>query len=162
MWDEMRNFKKCLVKMWAAEGKEILFLETATQLQRQKRHCIVEAVPVPAGVASRQAPLYFKKVRVEISEFGGRRGLGEACSRYFSFWCKKRPSDSKPPNSIGIYMKRVCGPGPAVYALCTRTHPLVHDCPIIVCLSFIRLHCSAVSDGQWSWTGVICTCRMIF
>ncbi|GAQ78864.1 hypothetical protein KFL_000200160 [Klebsormidium nitens] len=61
VWDEVRNFKKCLVKMWASDGKEVLFLETATQLQRQKRHCVVEAVPVPAGVASRQAPLYFKK-----------------------------------------------------------------------------------------------------
>jgi hypothetical protein len=63
VWDEVRNFKKCLIKMWASEGREVLFLETAVQLQRQKRHCIIEAVPVPAGVASRQASLYFKKVR---------------------------------------------------------------------------------------------------
>lgn len=62
VWDEVRNFKKCLIKMWASEGREVLFLETAVQLQRQKRHCVIEAVPVPAGVASRQAPLYFKKV----------------------------------------------------------------------------------------------------
>jgi hypothetical protein len=63
VWDEVRNFKKCLIKLWASEGREVLFLETAVQLQRQKRHCVIEAVPVPAGVASRQAPLYFKKVR---------------------------------------------------------------------------------------------------
>lgn len=60
-WEELRNFKKCLVKMFAEQKKDAIFLETAMQLARQKRHCLVECIPIPTSFA-RDAPLYFKKV----------------------------------------------------------------------------------------------------
>jgi len=31
VWEEIRNFKKCLVKMFAAQGKECCFIETAVK-----------------------------------------------------------------------------------------------------------------------------------
>eukprot|EP00958_Prasinococcus_capsulatus_P014641 scaffold1540_cov359-Prasinococcus_capsulatus_cf.AAC.6 len=57
-WQEVRNFKKCLMAMAQAEGKQVIFIETAMHLS--KRQSFVEAIPVPTHVF-RQAPLYFKK-----------------------------------------------------------------------------------------------------
>ena len=60
-WEELRNFKKCLVRMFDEQNKEAIFLETAMHLSRQKRHCVVECIPIPSSFA-KDAPLYFKKV----------------------------------------------------------------------------------------------------
>jgi len=59
-WEEMRNFKKCLVRMFAQEGKECCFIETAMNLGHAGRHAVVECIPISADVAAR-APMYFKK-----------------------------------------------------------------------------------------------------
>lgn len=59
-WEELRNFKKCLLRMYAEEGKDVIFLETATGLAQQRRHCLVECIPLPYDIA-KEAPLYFKK-----------------------------------------------------------------------------------------------------
>ncbi|CAI5491389.1 unnamed protein product [Closterium sp. Naga37s-1] len=66
VWDEVRNFKKCLTRMAMAvdDGAGVIFLESAMGVGgagRQRKHCYVEAIPVPAAVMA-QAPLYFKKV----------------------------------------------------------------------------------------------------
>lgn len=63
-WEELRNFKKCLVRMFDEQNKEAIFLETAMHLSRQKRHCVVECIPIPSSFA-KDAPLYFKKVSLE-------------------------------------------------------------------------------------------------
>ena len=60
VWEEMRNFKKCLVRMFSQEGKECCFIETAMNLGHAGRHAVVECIPVPADIAAR-APMYFKK-----------------------------------------------------------------------------------------------------
>lgn len=62
MWDEIRNFKKCLVMMFAKQGRDVVFLETVMGLAKQTRHCLIEAIPLPPD-AAKQAPLYFKKVK---------------------------------------------------------------------------------------------------
>lgn len=62
MWDEIRNFKKCLIMMFAKQEKDVVFFETVMGLARQRRHCLVECIPVPRDIA-KQAPVYFKKVR---------------------------------------------------------------------------------------------------
>ena len=48
--------------MFASRNEEVLFMETAMHLARQRRHCLIECIPVPPDVA-KQAPLYFKKVK---------------------------------------------------------------------------------------------------
>jgi len=58
VWAEMRNFKKCLIMMFSKQGKDVIFIETAMHLGKQ-RHCMVEAIPLPGGKAS-QASGYFK------------------------------------------------------------------------------------------------------
>ncbi|KAL6637819.1 hypothetical protein ACP70R_025391 [Stipagrostis hirtigluma subsp. patula] len=60
VWEEIRNFKKCLLNMFFQQGKDVVFLETAISLNRQRRHCMIECIPVPSEV-SNHAPLYFKK-----------------------------------------------------------------------------------------------------
>jgi len=61
VWGEIRNFKKCLIMMFAKQDKEVVFLETVMGLAQQRRHCMVECIPVPKDIA-KEAPLYFKKV----------------------------------------------------------------------------------------------------
>lgn len=50
--------------MLPRQGREVIFLETLMGLARQRRHCLVEFVPLPRDVAS-EAPLYFNKVRAQ-------------------------------------------------------------------------------------------------
>ncbi|KAM7522546.1 hypothetical protein LguiA_012448 [Lonicera macranthoides] len=57
-WDEIYNFKKCLIIMFAKQGKDVAFLETVTGLAQQ--HCLVEWLLLPQEIA-KQAPLYLKK-----------------------------------------------------------------------------------------------------
>ncbi|XP_010511261.1 PREDICTED: CWF19-like protein 2 [Camelina sativa] len=60
VWDEIRNFKKCLIMMYAKEGKDAVFLETVIGLSQQRRHCLIECIPIPQEIA-KEGPLYFKK-----------------------------------------------------------------------------------------------------
>ncbi|KAM2212193.1 hypothetical protein COP1_022392 [Malus domestica] len=67
MWQEIRNFKKCLIMMFAKQEKEVVFLETVMGLAQQRRHCIVECIPMPNEIA-KEAPLYFKKAIDEAED----------------------------------------------------------------------------------------------
>lgn len=67
VWGEIRNFKKCLLKMFAQQDKDVLFMETVISLARQRRHCMIECIPVPCEVSS-NAPMYFKKAIDEAEE----------------------------------------------------------------------------------------------
>ena len=62
VWEEIRNFKKCLVKTFIAQGKECCFIETAMKLgaPTNSHHAMVECIPLPFDVAGR-ARMYFKK-----------------------------------------------------------------------------------------------------
>nr|GLL49173.1 CWF19-like protein 2 isoform X1 [Ipomoea trifida] len=65
--NEIRNFKKCLIMMLAKQEKDVVFLETVMGLAKQRRHCLVECIPLPKDVA-KQAPLYFKKAIDEAED----------------------------------------------------------------------------------------------
>lgn len=65
IWEEIRNFKKCLLMMFAEQDREVIFLETVMGLAQQHRHCLVECIPLPREIA-KQAPLYFKKVCIFV------------------------------------------------------------------------------------------------
>ncbi|CAL5392552.1 unnamed protein product [Camellia sinensis] len=67
VWDEIRNFKKCLIMMFAKQGKDVVFLETVMGLAQQRHHCMVECIPLPQDIA-KQAPLYFKKAIDEAED----------------------------------------------------------------------------------------------
>ncbi|XP_038890070.1 CWF19-like protein 2 isoform X2 [Benincasa hispida] len=67
VWEEIRNFKKCLIMMFAKQEKDVVFLETVVGLAKQRRHCLIECIPLPQGIA-KEAPLYFKKAIDEVEE----------------------------------------------------------------------------------------------
>ncbi|XVF62947.1 hypothetical protein PTKIN_Ptkin09bG0049800 [Pterospermum kingtungense] len=67
VWDEIRNFKKCLIMMFAKQDKEMVFLETVMGLAQQRRHCLIECIPLPRKIA-KQAPVYFKKAIDEAED----------------------------------------------------------------------------------------------
>ncbi|XP_022946470.1 CWF19-like protein 2 isoform X1 [Cucurbita moschata] len=67
VWEEIRNFKKCLIMMFAKQEKDVVFLETVVGLAKQRRHCLIECIPLPQGIA-KEAPLYFKKAIDEAEE----------------------------------------------------------------------------------------------
>ncbi|KAG6819995.1 hypothetical protein H0H93_006698 [Arthromyces matolae] len=46
VWDEVRNFMKCLMRMFAEEDKGVVFFETVLTLKWQK-HTVIECVPLP-------------------------------------------------------------------------------------------------------------------
>lgn len=59
-WTEMRNFKKCLLRMFASQGMECVFVESAPRPGDARAHAVVDCVPMP-GDAFGKAPMYFKK-----------------------------------------------------------------------------------------------------
>ncbi|KAI5401237.1 uncharacterized protein LOC127097652 isoform X1 [Lathyrus oleraceus] len=67
VWVEIRNFKKCLIMMFAKQDKEVVFLETVMGLAQQRRHCMIECIPLPKDIA-KDAPLYFKKAIDEAED----------------------------------------------------------------------------------------------
>ncbi|KAL9687762.1 hypothetical protein QQ045_032169 [Rhodiola kirilowii] len=67
VWDEIRNFKKCLIMMFGKQEKDVVFIETVMGLAQRRRHCLVECIPLPQDIA-RQAPLYFKKAIDEAED----------------------------------------------------------------------------------------------
>ncbi|KAH0586099.1 hypothetical protein H2248_007370 [Termitomyces sp. 'cryptogamus'] len=46
VWDEVRNFMKCLIRMFAEGDKGVIFYETVITLKWQK-HTVIECVPLP-------------------------------------------------------------------------------------------------------------------
>ncbi|KAJ7758575.1 CwfJ C-terminus 1-domain-containing protein-like protein [Mycena maculata] len=58
VWDEVRNFMKCLMRMFAEEDQGVIFYETVISLKWQKHTCI-ECVPLPWDQYE-DIPQYFK------------------------------------------------------------------------------------------------------
>ncbi|KAG2722143.1 hypothetical protein I3843_02G100200 [Carya illinoinensis] len=67
VWEEIRNFKKCLIMMFAKQEKDVLFLETVMGFAQQRCHCLIECIPLPREIA-KQAPLCFKKAIDEAED----------------------------------------------------------------------------------------------
>lgn len=65
VWEEIRNFKKCLIMMFGEQDKDVVFLETVMGLAKQRRHCMIECIPLPRELAE-EAPHYFKMVSLYI------------------------------------------------------------------------------------------------
>ncbi|KAK9467399.1 CwfJ C-terminus 1-domain-containing protein-like protein [Lipomyces arxii] len=63
-WDEIRNFMKCLARMYHSQHRGVLFYENAAVTHR---HASIEAVPVPYDVAS-TAPAYFRTAMLSSDE----------------------------------------------------------------------------------------------
>ncbi|XP_062108162.1 uncharacterized protein LOC133819037 isoform X1 [Humulus lupulus] len=63
VWEEIRNFKKCLIMMFAEKEKDVVFLETVVDLPQQRRHCLVECIPVPRETDEDPVNYFKKEIR---------------------------------------------------------------------------------------------------
>jgi hypothetical protein len=65
-WEEMRNFMKCLTRMYHEQGREVLFYENAASPQK-RRHAAMQAVPLPYSVGE-TAPAFFREAMLVADE----------------------------------------------------------------------------------------------
>eukprot|EP00892_Ulva_mutabilis_P010218 jgi/Ulvmu1/7569/UM037_0113.1 len=63
-YEELKNFQKCLIQMFAEKGLSCIFFETALKVKESRTHACVDCVPVNSD-AFASAPMMFRK---EISE----------------------------------------------------------------------------------------------
>lgn len=95
---DVRNFKKSLVRMHEQRGEECLFLETARKIKQQQNHAAVDCIPLPEG-SLQDAPVYFKKALEEeesdwathaakavIHTSGTLKGLNSAIPEHFPYF----------------------------------------------------------------------------
>ncbi|KAF2233565.1 hypothetical protein EV356DRAFT_516174 [Viridothelium virens] len=65
-WEEIRNFMKCLTRMYHDQGRDVVFYENAAHQQR-KRHASLEVVPIPFSLGE-TAPAFFKEAILSADE----------------------------------------------------------------------------------------------
>ncbi|MEW5298260.1 MAG: hypothetical protein WDW36_001405 [Sanguina aurantia] len=100
VWEEVKNFQKCLIRMFAGQGQSVLFMETALDVQGHRRHATMDAIPMSDAVLEK-AKGYFKK------------GLQEAESEWSTHAAravidttnKKGLRESVPPNFPYFYVQ---------------------------------------------------------
>ncbi|KAI0712218.1 CwfJ C-terminus 1-domain-containing protein-like protein [Earliella scabrosa] len=80
VWDEVRNFMKCLMRMFAEEDKGVVFYETVLSIKAQK-HTYIECVPLPWDQFE-QIPGYFKEsILMSEAEWSQHKKLIDFSSR---------------------------------------------------------------------------------
>lgn len=65
-WEEIRNFMKCLTRMYHDQGRDVVFYENAAQPHRH-RHAAMEAVPLPLELGE-MAPAFFREAILTADE----------------------------------------------------------------------------------------------
>ncbi|KAF3932285.1 hypothetical protein ABW19_dt0204963 [Dactylella cylindrospora] len=65
-WEEIRNFMKCLIRMYHDRGQDVIFYENAAAPHR-KRHAAIEVVPLPLEQGE-LAPAFFKEAFLSTDE----------------------------------------------------------------------------------------------
>ena len=65
-WEEIRNFMKCLIRMYHDQGRDVVFYENAAHSHR-KRHASLEVVPIPFSLGE-IAPAFFKEAILTADE----------------------------------------------------------------------------------------------
>ncbi|KAI9735220.1 MAG: hypothetical protein M1834_001810 [Cirrosporium novae-zelandiae] len=58
-WEEIRNFMKCLTRMYHDQDRDVIFYENAAQPNRH-RHAVMVVVPLPTALAE-TSPAFFKE-----------------------------------------------------------------------------------------------------
>lgn len=103
-WEEIRNFMKCLTRMYHDQGRDVIFYENAAYPQR-RQHAAMQAVPLPYSLGE-TAPAFFREAILSADEewtqhkklidtlAKSRQGLGKLAFRrtlakempYFHVW----------------------------------------------------------------------------
>jgi hypothetical protein len=65
-WEEIRNFMKCLTRMYHDQGRDVVFYENAAAPHR-KMHAAMQAVPLPYSLGE-TAPAFFREAILSSDE----------------------------------------------------------------------------------------------
>ncbi|TVY25816.1 Pre-mRNA-splicing factor [Lachnellula hyalina] len=65
-WEEIRNFMKCLTRMYHDQGRDVVFYENAATPQK-KMHAAMQVVPLPYSLGE-TAPAFFKEAILSSDE----------------------------------------------------------------------------------------------
>ncbi|KAI2629415.1 hypothetical protein GGS21DRAFT_526096 [Xylaria nigripes] len=65
-WEEIRNFMKCLTRLYHDQGREVVFYENAAAPHRHM-HAAMQAVPIPYELGD-TAPAFFKEAMLSADE----------------------------------------------------------------------------------------------
>ncbi|KAI8820967.1 CwfJ C-terminus 1-domain-containing protein-like protein [Fimicolochytrium jonesii] len=95
-WDEIRNFQKCLLQMFAAQKQGVVFMEQVINFKWHK-HTVIECIPVPLSNWE-DCPAYYKEAilaadeewtqhrkLIDTSKHGFRRSMVKNLP-YFHVW----------------------------------------------------------------------------
>ncbi|KAJ1558729.1 hypothetical protein HK096_006224 [Nowakowskiella sp. JEL0078] len=66
VWEEMKNFMKCLIQMFAAQSKSVIFMEQVINFKWMK-HAVIECIPVDDDIFD-MAPGFFKEAILNSDE----------------------------------------------------------------------------------------------
>ncbi|KAF2786923.1 hypothetical protein K505DRAFT_379935 [Melanomma pulvis-pyrius CBS 109.77] len=65
-WEEIRNFMKCLTRMYHDQGRDVVFYENAAT-PGKKMHAAMNAVPIPFDLGE-TAPAFFREAILEAAD----------------------------------------------------------------------------------------------
>lgn len=65
-WEEIRNFMKCLTRMYHDQGRDVIFYENAAQPQR-RQHAGMQVVPLPYSLGE-TCPAFFREAILAADE----------------------------------------------------------------------------------------------
>ena len=68
IWEEVRNFKKCLLQMAARQDRSFVFMECVMKSGDPRRHTFVDCVPTPRGQQAEHVKGHFLKALQETDE----------------------------------------------------------------------------------------------
>ena len=68
IWEEVRNFKKCLLQMAARQDRSFVFMECVMKSGDPRRHTFIDCVPTPRGQHSEHVKGHFLKALQETEE----------------------------------------------------------------------------------------------
>lgn len=67
VWEEVRNFQKCLIQLGTSKGQGYIFLETCLG-GGAHRHAVMECIPLPSTSMLPELPGYFKEALAQVDE----------------------------------------------------------------------------------------------
>lgn len=68
IWEEARNFKKCLLQMAAAQDRSFVFMECVTRANDPRRHAFIDCIPTPRNVSVEEIRSHFYKALQDADE----------------------------------------------------------------------------------------------
>lgn len=68
IWEEARNFKKCLLQMAATQNRSFVFLECVTKVNDPRRHAFIDCIPTPRNMPTEDVRSHFYKALQDADE----------------------------------------------------------------------------------------------